>query len=333
MKRKDEIRLLANGINQMIDELNNIISTINGIIRLITNENETLISISKHTTVTIDTISNNINEIEVGVINNSMDVNATADRLKRFVITLGQMTQNVATLNQNAETTENVTTSGNEYFKDLLDKMKNIENGFNETVSLVTTLSKFAIEIKDIVKVIEDISTRTRMLAYNVNVIAQRSGQQDKSIANISSEVRNLSKFISDYSANIMKIMDNNSVLINYISASTQKGLKNIEEGLLTSNSVMNAMTEIVGKVKDDKVMITNIANMINNIDNESKTIFKSTENISQVTTQMSGLISSTAKAIYTERETIKTLNSSANKLKDIAGSLKDKMKEFTINE
>ncbi|HPG32186.1 MAG TPA: methyl-accepting chemotaxis protein, partial [bacterium] len=85
MRRNDEIKILGDGIDTMVDELNNIISTINGIIKSITNENHNLLNFSRHTTTTIDTISGNINEIEVGVLNNSMDVNATADRLKRFV--------------------------------------------------------------------------------------------------------------------------------------------------------------------------------------------------------------------------------------------------------
>ncbi|MBP7652724.1 methyl-accepting chemotaxis protein, partial [Candidatus Dependentiae bacterium] len=333
MRRNDEIKILGDGINTMIDELNSMISTINGIIKSITSENQNLLNFSRHTTTTIDTISGNINEIEVGVLNNSMDVNATADRLKRFVDTLSQMTQNVITLNQNAETTENVSNEGKESFNNLLSKMENIEDGFKQTDTLVTELSKFSFEIKDIIKVIEDIATRTRMLAYSVNVIAQKGGQQDKSITNIAVEVRNLSKFISDYSSNIMKLMDNNNVLIEKIFNSTKAGLKNIESGIMTSNILMNSMNEIVEKVNTDKVMINDISNMIADIDKESKTIFASTENISQVSSQMSNLITSTAKAIYEERETIKQLNYSVNKLKDIADSLRNKMKEFTINE
>ncbi|HPP88565.1 MAG TPA: methyl-accepting chemotaxis protein, partial [bacterium] len=333
MKRNDEIKILADGINAMVNELNNIIKTINNIIKSITFENSNLLDISKQTTITIDTISNNINEIEVGVINNSMDVQSTAERLKRFVTTLEEMTDNVQNLDRSAEQTEMSTIKGKENFAKLIEKMNSIESGYKETFELVNNLQKFSLEIKDILQTIEDISTRTRVLAYSVNVISKRTGQQDASIANIASEVRNLSKFIADYSANIMKIIDNNNILINKIFQSTKIGIKNIEEGILTSNNLMNTMNEIYVKVTSDKVMISEINEKIANIDEESKTIFSSTENISQVTSQMSTLVSSTAKVIYEERESVKKLNESVNKLSSIAESLKEKMKEFVIDE
>lgn len=331
--RKDEIKLLFDAVNDMVDELNNIILTIKDIIVSISSENENLAKYSKKTKITIETISKNINVVENGILKNLMDVRSTTKRIKKFVNTLNSMTLNVVMLNQSAEATEQVSATGKKYFDDLFLKMKDIEKSFSDNNLLVNDLNIFSLEIKNIIKVIEEISTRTSILAHNVEVLSKKSTYKDKTISSISVEVRNLSEDISDYTSNLMSIVDKISMLSNNIYNSSQEGYKSMVEGIISTNSAQEIVSQINEKIKSDKQMISNISNMIETIDSESNTILGSSENINKVIGEMLQLIVMTGKSVYEEEDTIKLLNESVTKLYKIADLLNDKMKEFVVNE
>lgn len=334
LNRSDELMLLNTGINNMIDELNRIIVTITGIIKHITRGNENLLTFSNQTSSNFDLIYRNVDEIESGIINNSIDIKESTERLLRFVKTIDEISSNIISLNRNADNTKTAVYKGQEYFTNLISKMHTIEGSFKKTGDLSAKLNDYSIEIKNIIMLIEEISSRTKLLSYNVNIISQQdSDEKNKSISSIAGEVRNLSTDISTYTANIIKINDEIIGLIKNIFTSTKTVLQIIKEGISTSSSVEKIMSDIVNKIDKDTIMIKDISNMTKTITNESKNVFEAFEDINLVTEQITERIVSTSKTITKERDTIKSVNNSVGELKKVAENLKDKMKDFIINE
>jgi methyl-accepting chemotaxis protein len=107
-------------------------------------------------------------------------------------------------------------------------------------------LKKSSNEISNIIKVIDQIALQTNMLALNAAVEAARAGDQGLGFAVVATEVRNLaqkSKEAANHTADII-----------------EKNIELSEQGVIISDSVGEALKDIIARTEDVKQIIEEIS-------------------------------------------------------------------------
>jgi methyl-accepting chemotaxis protein len=159
VKSKDEIGALAKSVNKMKEKLREIIATI-------TTGSENLVIASREVNATAEHISNGAS---VGA--------SSTEELSATMEEIGANTDNNAA---NATQTQTIAAK-------VVEQVRSINEAFSKTADAMQTITRKIL-------VINEIATKTDMLAINAAVEAARAGEQGKGFSVVAAEVRKLAE-------------------------------------------------------------------------------------------------------------------------------------------
>ncbi len=203
IKNNDEIGIMAQSINKLVAYLKELSSLERQIadgdltvsMNLASSEDEIGISLNKMVRKfqhTISEISQSIDHVNEGAMQISdssqllsQGASQQASSLEEITASLGEMLSQVNKHAEGAEESRKITgqtrqksTKGTEHMKELVEAMVDIEKSAND--------------IKDIVKVIDDIAFQTNLLSLNADIEAARVGKYGRGFAVVAGSVRTL---------------------------------------------------------------------------------------------------------------------------------------------
>ncbi|MCM1298066.1 MAG: methyl-accepting chemotaxis protein [[Eubacterium] siraeum] len=169
-----------------------------------------------------------------------------------------------------------------------------------ETMKTIESLSKQSKRISEIVKMIQNISTQTDILAINATIEAAHAGSAGKGFAVVSEEIGSLSDQTKSSAAEISRIIaqftKDISATVSAMEqnfALTRQSMENMElikssaDKLSRSNSEisenMGCITEIISHVAQSSDQVTNrLADVSENISNNYTAVISVSETIGQ---------------------------------------------------
>ena len=208
-KRKDEIGMIFNSIQNTQNKLSNIIKQI------------------LDTTNTMENASKNVS---AGTIDLSNRTEKQRDDLKLINETMTN------TLKVIDKTTNDIVLT-NDKIQVLTNSSEHCYNLSKESMVIMEDITKATSEISNITKMIDDIAMQTNILALNASVEAARAGEQGKGFAVVASEVRNLAQTSQESVKNITNIVNTSIEKI-------QDGNKKIKETMDALEDITNKARE-----------------------------------------------------------------------------------------
>lgn len=299
--QKDEIGIFSRHFNIFIAKIHNIIFKLKNIIKTGNEIGEKLESSSVEIAASIDEMNANIQSIN----NNSrkLDDNVKSTQKDIFDIkkSIEDVVNNIETQNKSISESSNyiklmiqsiininsISESKKELLKSLQDRIINSEENMSKTIESISNIAQSAGMIREFIKVIENVSDQTNILAMNAAIEAAHAGEFGKGFGVVADEIRSLSITTADNAKNITTNLNNMILLIKdslNLTNNTGNSIKKMTEDV---QNVAASMNEIIEKLNDITASNTKISasleksiSLANNVENSSKQIDEKAEKI-----------------------------------------------------
>lgn len=250
LKRNDELGDLANIFASLSESMRNLIRQVQESAQMVSNSADTV-------DVQTNESTHAANEVTSAMEKVAESAEAQMHSAEESAKAMGDMAHGVQTVAGSATTVSDTTNKmieqasiGQQVVQNAVQQMDIIQQGTNETKSVIEQLETEANKIQVIVSVITAISEQTNLLALNAAIEAARAGEAGKGFAVVADEVRKLADETNGSATDIQQ-------LVSTIQADTVKAVdtmdqneSGVNEGIKRMQEVESAFKQIITSVE-----------------------------------------------------------------------------------
>jgi methyl-accepting chemotaxis protein len=331
-KRKDELGVLSNELNQMIRNTKSLILKISDTANQLTGVADT---VSKASTTFIDSaqsIKTATAEIETGIVAQAEDSVKSTEQMETLSSKI-QFVQNDAKIIQDiASKTNDTVTLGNTHLLTIHEKTKATTRTTEEFMNKVVTLEEKTRLIGGIVNVINEISEQTNLLSLNASIEVARAGEAGRGFGVVAQEIRKLAE------QTMLSAKRIDAIILDIVEETKQttQVAKRAETIVLEQQSIVTATEETFEIMNDQMNHLNNqlgsiISSLLAMEETRSLTLdsIRDISAISEQTAASSSVLRENASQQFFEVSNLKDM---ANKLTDSAKELKNSVDSFIID-
>jgi twitching motility protein PilJ len=275
---------IADSFNYMIEQLREIISTVQG------------------ATLQVTSSANQIQETATNLVEGS---DAQAQQIVQTTAALDQMAARIQQVSHNAGSSSEVARQalanarhGTEAVHNTIQGMNRIRDQVQETAKRIKRLGESSQEIGQIIQLIDDIADRTSILALNASIQAAMAGESGRGFAVVAEEVERLAVRSTEATKKIATLVKTIQGETNEAVAAMEKGIHEVVEGSKLANQAGQALGEIEGVSNKLAELIESITQTAKEQARSSEELVKAMGEISQITQETATGTRQTAESV-----------------------------------
>ncbi|MDF2513388.1 MAG: hypothetical protein K0S04_3254 [Herbinix sp.] len=330
-KRKDEFLVLISEINNTFSHMKELIIQVK---RMSSGVAAAAVRISNTSEVfsgTTQDISNAMNEIEQGIMQQAKDAEECLHQMDLLSQKIVQMSENMNKIGRIGEGTKELIQKGSEVTENLTSQTKSTIGITTEIVNGIKKLDEKAKSIGAIVKVISDISSQTNLLSLNASIEAARAGQAGKGFAVVADEIRILSDQTKHSAYDIQSIIKDIQGEADNLSTAT----KTAEEVLILQDTAVKNTTDfyesINESVDDLMLQVKYVIDNLNNIEESRVNTLGAVGNISAVLEEIASSTNNINQISNHQMNSVGELNQAAFQLNQCSEDLNYAVQRFKV--
>lgn len=172
-------------------------------------------------------------------------------------------------------------------------------------------------KVTAIVSVINEIASRTNLLALNASIEAARAGEQGRGFAVVAQEVGKLSDMSAENAAEITR-------LIEEMQAATEQSVETLRTAVGSNQNIITSMKEIVAGVQNVNAGVDNQARASSGVLNNTEEIQKHARDMRSSTVEQATATREIVEAVTRMNQTAERFAESATSLRGAVTNLKD---------
>ena len=311
----DEVGELQTSFRQMTGNLKEIITHVSDSSNQVAASAEELMASADETMLGTELISTSIQNVS-DAADKQKEMSSSSAAFAQKVLEEAEEIANQA----NQATALSISTNekiekGSVYVENTVSQMNLIQSTVEETADSLTLLASRTTEIVNILKLVQDISDQTNLLALNAAIEAARAGEAGKGFAVVADEVKKLSEqtkqSVSDISRIAAEIENDTTTTV----SSIQQVKDRVNAGITISHDTKATFDEILA-------IIGQVQNQVNEITAVSDSIHSKMESVSEQSLEMAAVSETTADNAMSVASASEEQLASMSEVNTAAGSL-----------
>ena len=275
---------IADSINYSIDQLRDLVATIN----------LTAVQVAGAAQETQATAMHLAEASEL----QAQEIAGASAAINEMAVSIDQVSANASESSAVAERSVAIANKGNEVVHNTITGMDNIREQIQDTSKRIKRLGESSQEIGDIVSLINDIADQTNILALNAAIQASMAGDAGRGFAVVADEVQRLAERSSAATKQIEALVKTIQTDTNEAVISMEQTTSEVVRGARLAQDAGVALEEIEKVSKTLAALIQNISNAARQQASSAGHISNTMNVIQEITSQTSSGTTATAKSI-----------------------------------
>ena len=279
----------------------------------------------------VEETASSIGEMIASIKQVSENTDAVAASAEQTSSSITQMSVSVKEVEQRAvdsarlaeKVSQDASERGMAAAKEAIKGMQNIKEAVEATAAVVNRLGKRSQEIGQILKVIDDVTDQTDLLALNAAILAAQAGERGKGFAVVAEEIKDLAERTATSTQEIASMIASVREETSQSVYAMERGLKAVETGV----SLVNITSEVLQQVAESSRQSADTARAIENTTAEQA---KGVMQIMETSANMAGQIEQIARALQEQRAGSERIAHAAERMRDITRQVKSATHEQT---
>lgn len=331
IKNKDEIGMLADGINHMGTSLASLIRQVKATAEQVAASSEELTASAEQTSMATEQVATTIGEVAGGSQEQVRTVEDIVEAMNQLSAGIQQIAVSMQNMSEASSRSLSVAVGGNKTIQQTISQMDAIHASMHSTSHVVRELGDQSQEITKIVDVITGIAGQTNLLALNAAIEAARAGEQGRGFAVVADEVRKLAEQSSASAQQIGQLIGSIQELTEKAVEAMKSGTEEITGGrelVYQSGEAFKSLYESVAEVSDQAGDVTAATQQMT----------ASTEHVAgsiDVISTMAETAASATQEISASAEeqlaSMEEISSSSNALSQLAEEMNEAINKFKV--
>jgi len=278
-----DIGVLAKSFNVMVADLSAIIAKVN--------------ESASRAAVSTQQIQVSSQQMARGAEGQAMQIANTSSAIEEMAVSIRRVAENADSAAGASQQAWSVASEGGQTVSESINHMFAIRDTVQDAAERIRALGESSLEIGEIVKVINNIASRTNLLALNATIEAAKAGESGRGFAVVADEVRKLadqsSKASNDIAILIQGIQSDTAEAVRAMENTT----KDVAEGVHVAERSGKSLERIVTQVDHTKELISEITMAAKQQAKASDAIVESMAEINRIARQTALATSQTSEA------------------------------------
>ncbi|MBN1068595.1 methyl-accepting chemotaxis protein [Clostridium botulinum] len=330
---EDEVAKVANGLNNTVFKLKEMISDIS------TSADEVMVVSNNLSLATSESLKGNeevsksMQEIAAGAVTQAQGASEASIVTGELIEEINEVFKKCNHMINIVEKSSDISNSVSKGVKEAIDSIQNIAETNKLNVQETQILLEQSKEIGQIVDVISEISEQTNLLSLNAAIEAARAGEQGKGFAIVADEVRRLAEQSANSSkkiANLISMIQNQiEIISNKMETGTCEVVSGVEKATLVGENfkeIERVFTTVIN-VADE------VSKATNRMEKKASTTSDIINNVAAITEENSAATEQVTASNEEQIAFMHEIVDSTYKLEDLVNNLNNTVERFKLDK
>lgn len=331
IERKDEIGVLANGFENMRQNLKSLVGRITDISDSLVKSANDLKDTSQKVSVVSTEIATTVDQMAQGATEQAQDMDLGLTRLYDLGSKMDENYENLNLINSRTEEVLGSVEDGVAIVKELTEKSRESGNSVEEVYSGIIKTNNSAENIGKASELISSISEQTNLLALNAAIEAARAGEAGKGFAVVADEIRQLAeqsrestKLIDGAVKELQSDSESSVSLIKKVKSYIEEEQEQVGMTEEKYNEILASINEVVQTIES-----LNESNAI--MEERKNDVVNMIQNLSSISEENAAGTQEVSASTEEQNAAMQEVEMECSKLVDIASELREATYKFKI--
>ncbi|MGE5329349.1 MAG: methyl-accepting chemotaxis protein [Deltaproteobacteria bacterium] len=329
VKGRDEMAQMAQSLNKMVERLRHMLTAIldsssmvssaaeqtSAITQQIASSSENQSLASEHTFSSMEQLDASIQDISMNIQEVTANVSSVIVLISEIDKLTDEITKSAGEVTAQSQNSITAAETGKISVEKTKNGMDEINKAVGDLVIAIRGLGKSAIDIGEIVDVIDDIAEQTNLLALNAAIEAARAGEHGKGFAVVAGAVRSLAEKSGEATKEITKLIRGIQEEVGAAVDTAKNGAQQVEIGVQLAKETESALGQIKYAVEETARQVKNVEMVIESQEKMIKEVSKAAYNVNDLANTIAAAIEEQTAASAEVVLAVKNMNESASQI------------------